>query len=261
MDRIDLGILRLLQQRTSLSRRIGDAKRRHRAVIYVPERERELLRRVARLGRGRPSSRAVTAIFREILSSSRAEQKQPPIGLLRDAAPTIRAAARGHFGACDEFRAVPAWPELARGLARGSLAVALLTGGDLLKILASPAGRRRFVAGMRVTGELSSGGSDAPLKERIFVVAPRGPGSTGKGDRLLILIECKPAANALKRQPMPERPFHLEQAARPSGGAGTLARLVFARPVTPLQAATLLEKAGAASSVLGLYQGSEEYGG
>ena len=43
VDRIDLKILKLLQQRTKLSGQIGKMKRRHGAVIYVPERERELI--------------------------------------------------------------------------------------------------------------------------------------------------------------------------------------------------------------------------
>src|SRR5271156_1525293 len=81
VDRIDLKILQLLQQRTKLSGQIGETKRRHREVIYVPERERELLARVVRLSRGKLPSRAVTAIYREILSGSRAAQGQAAIGL------------------------------------------------------------------------------------------------------------------------------------------------------------------------------------
>ncbi len=40
VDRIDLKMLQLLQQRIKLSGQIGRMKRRHGAVIYVPERER-----------------------------------------------------------------------------------------------------------------------------------------------------------------------------------------------------------------------------
>ena len=83
VDRIDLKMLQLLQQRTKLSGRIGRMKHRHGAVIYVPERERELVARLIRLSKGRLSARAVAALYREILSSSRAAQGQAPIGLLR----------------------------------------------------------------------------------------------------------------------------------------------------------------------------------
>src|SRR5260221_14416347 len=79
VDRTDLKILRLLQQRTKLSQRIGAMKRRHRADIYVPEREREPLARVSRLSRGKLPPAAAAAIYREILSSSGAPQGPAPI--------------------------------------------------------------------------------------------------------------------------------------------------------------------------------------
>jgi chorismate mutase len=262
VDRIDRQILRLLRQRTSLSRRIGEAKRRHRAVIYVPERERELLRRVARLSRGGPSPRAVVAIFREILSSSRAEQGQAAIGLLRSSSDAILPAARWCFGACDEFRPVQAWPGLVRGLENGSLALVLLTGRDLQELLQKPAHRRDFPRKWQVAGDLpGSAKPNAPLKERIFIVIPRGPSAPQAGNRLLILIECKTAANALKRRSMPEYPFQAETAAPLRGQRLALAQLAFAKPVSAIQAGQSLKDAGIAGSILGLYPGSEDYGG
>src|SRR5258708_986279 len=69
VDRIDRKILQLLQQRTKLSSGIGGAKRRGGAVVYVPERERELLARAIRLRKGKLPARVVAAVYREILSS------------------------------------------------------------------------------------------------------------------------------------------------------------------------------------------------
>src|SRR5471030_1201566 len=89
VDRIDLKMLRLLQQRTKLSGQIGKMKRRHGAVIYVPERERELVTRLTRLNKGQLPPRAIAALYREIMSSSRAAQGQTPIGLLQASAPVV----------------------------------------------------------------------------------------------------------------------------------------------------------------------------
>src|SRR5450432_3766220 len=69
VDRIDLKMLRLLQQRTKLSGQIGQMKRRHGAVVYVPERERELVARLTRLSQGLPPARTIAALYREIMSS------------------------------------------------------------------------------------------------------------------------------------------------------------------------------------------------
>src|SRR5271163_3903271 len=101
VDQIDLKMLRLLQQRTKLSGQIGQMKRRHGAVVYVPERERELVARLTRLGKGLPPARAVAAIYREIMSSSRAAQGQEPIGVLRASVPVVLPASMACFGACD----------------------------------------------------------------------------------------------------------------------------------------------------------------
>src|SRR5882724_9106729 len=133
VDRIDLKMLKLLQQRTKLSGRIGEAKRQHRAVVYAPERERELVAHLTRLSRGNPSARAVAAIYREIMSSSRATQGQAPIGLLRASSSAVIPPGRWCFGACDEFAPQKSWKEVARGLDSGALALALLTGEDLVR--------------------------------------------------------------------------------------------------------------------------------
>src|SRR5271156_3807924 len=115
VDRIDLKMLRLLQQRTKLSGQIGQMKRRHGAVIYVPERERELVARLTRLSKGVPQPRAVAALYREIMSSSRAAQGQAPIGLLRASASHVLPASRACFGACDQFSPQKTWTELVKG--------------------------------------------------------------------------------------------------------------------------------------------------
>src|SRR5476649_1952975 len=130
VDRIDLKMLQLLQQRTKLSGQIGKMKRRHGAVIYVPERERELVARLARLSKGLPPARAVAALYREIMSSSRAAQGQTPIGVLRASAPLVLPASRACFGACDQFSPKKTWAELVKGLDSGALSLALLTGED-----------------------------------------------------------------------------------------------------------------------------------
>jgi len=269
VDRIDLQILKLLQQRTKLSRRIGDTKRRHGAVIYVPERERELLRRVARRTRGKLPARGAIAIYREILSSSRAAQAQPAIGLLRSSAPAVLPAARWCFGACDEFRSLPTWGKLADGLVQGSLVLALLTGADLLRLLQIPSVRKQFLESLTVIGDFSSSTEmEVPLEQRIFSVTLRGEGTPARADRVLILIECKSTVNAVKSwfNFMPERSHHVEQAVLRSGGGArpafaTLVHLSLAKPLRIAKVTGPLQAAGVPFAVLGLYHGIEDYAG
>ncbi len=263
MDLIDRKILRLLQQRTEISRRIGETKRRHGAPVYVPEREREVLRRVARLSRGKLAPQAARAIFREILSSSRAEQRQPPIGLLRARCDAVLPAIRWCFGASDRFEARPSWRGLAKGLEDGSLVVALVSGADLVQILAKPAGRADFRDDFFIAGELPpAAGAKPGFAKRLFIVMPRGPGTAGSGDRLLFLIECKSPGDKVERwfESMSAPSFDVEKVTLAKAGPSRhlLAR-VTGRAVGPT--AKFLSSAGVPFALVGVYQAIEDDAG
>jgi chorismate mutase len=264
VDKIDRKILRLLQQRIKLSRRIGAVKRRHGAPVYVPEREREVLRKVALLSRGQLSPRAARAIFREILSSSRAEQRQPPIGLLRASADAILPTARWCFGACDEFELHPAWCDLAKGLADGSLVVALVAGADLAKILATGAKRHDFPLDYFVVGELPpADGAKPGLMDRVFIVMPKLPEiESGSGDNLLFLIECKSPGDKVKRwfESMTASSFYFEKATVAQNGRSRHVLVhVAGRNIGP--AVDLAQSGGLSFSIVGIYKASEDYAG
>jgi chorismate mutase len=265
VDRIDLKMLQLLQQRTKLSGQIGKMKRRHGAVIYVPERERELVARLTRLSKGQPSPRAVAALYREILSSSRAAQGQAPIGLLRASAPLVLPASRACFGACDQFSPKKTWAELVKGLNTGALSLALLTGDDLVNALQTQQRRSEFFRRLTVAGDFSPVfDAKATLAQRIFIVTPRGNGAALKANRILILIECKSTLNAVKSllRSMPNFSLHAEQLTR---RATALVRLTLARPVDGIHTTSHLlsacKSAGIPVSILGIYPGTEDYGG
>jgi chorismate mutase len=262
VDRIDLEILKLLQQRTKLSRRIGETKRRHGAIVYVPERERELLQRVERLSRGKLPPRSVAAIYREILSSSRAAQGQDAIGLLRAGAAEMLAPARECLGTCSEFVALKSWPELTGALRRGSLTLALLSGTDLGRILRGSRWRDDFIERHSVVGDFTGRGRG--LAHRIFIVTPRVKDVFAEATRVLILIECKSTANAVKSwiKSMPERSIEEEVLGTYRGVASSvLLRLSAARPVKVASIVDGLRKAGISFSLLGSYGGSEDHGG
>ncbi len=266
MDQIDQRLLRLLQQRTRLSGEIGRTKRRHGAEIYVPDRERELLARMAKRADGKLPAGAVGAIFREILSSSRAAQGQAPIGVVdrypagakprhvlswrRDDVASILRAARSHFGACDRFVTVPDWRELARRLRAGKLAIGLLTFDDLIVALLDP-----YAGGLDVIGDFLPSDGRPGLASLLFIVKPAQPGPTG--NRALILIECKPTANAVKSlvTAMPRAPKLVELAPLPGRARACLAALTFAEPITREVVA------GLGGTILGIYPASESYGG
>ena len=268
VDRIDLKMLRLLQQRTKLSGQIGQMKRRHGGVIYVPERERELVARLTGLSKGQPPARAIAALYREIMSGSRAAQGQAPIGLLSASAAHVLPASTASFGACDRFTSMKSWSELARGLKSGELSLGLLTGQDFGKVVTSRRWRREFQDQFVVIGDFTPVlEPDAPLGRRIFIVMPRAVGSAAKANRILILIECKSTPNAIKSllYSMPDnvQSLHAEPLSRTESLA--LVRLAPGRMMDGTRTTRVLLEAGQTAgvpiSILGIYPGTEDHGG
>jgi chorismate mutase/prephenate dehydratase len=98
IDRIDAQVLNLLNRRASLAMRIGHLKSRDRASVYVPSRERQVLARLAELNKGPLSTDAVRAIYREIISASRALEEPLRVAYFGPEASYTHLAAREQFG-------------------------------------------------------------------------------------------------------------------------------------------------------------------
>jgi chorismate mutase len=267
VDRIDLKILQLLQQRIKLSTRIGQVKRRHGAAIYVPQREGELRARITKHSHGKLPPQAIDAIYREIMSNSRAVQGQAPIGLLSASAHLIKAPARWHFGACDKFVSKKTWSELATGIKAGSLTLGLLTGQDLGVILKSAKPRQHFLTHFEVVCDFAPGlEMDVPLAQRILVVMARNQGVMGAINRALILIECKSTLNAVKKlaNSMSNRSLSVEELPLRKSSS-ILARLTLPQRVDAGRFSERLQAAGKSLvmqiTTLGVYPGTENYGG
>lgn len=112
IDQLDAQIVRLLNRRARLAQRIGQAKHNERAAVYVPSREHEVMARLADLNGGPLSTRAVQAVYREIISASRALEQLPRIAYLGPAASYTHMAAREQFGAQAECVPVATIPEV-----------------------------------------------------------------------------------------------------------------------------------------------------
>ena len=67
IDRIDEEILARLAERARCAQRVGEIKRG--VMYYRPEREAQVLRRLAELNPGPLSADAVKTIFREVMSA------------------------------------------------------------------------------------------------------------------------------------------------------------------------------------------------
>lgn len=103
IDRIDEGILKLLNERVKLAIEIGKIKSKKKEDVFVPLREKEIISNLKNLNKGPITGEALSDIFREILNVSRAIQKKIKVSYFGPAATFTHLAALKIFGRCVEY--------------------------------------------------------------------------------------------------------------------------------------------------------------
>jgi chorismate mutase / prephenate dehydratase len=96
IDAIDAEVLNLVNERAKLAREIGGLK--EDGVIYRPERESQILRRLQSQNAGPLSDDAVSNIFRAVMSNCRALEKEISIAFLGPLGTYSEEAALKQFG-------------------------------------------------------------------------------------------------------------------------------------------------------------------
>lgn len=103
IDEVDEKIVRLLDQRARLARRIGEIKQENGLEAYAPARERAVLDRVTSLGAGDFPMRGLQAVFREIISGSISLEARLKVAYLGPESTFTHEAALRSFGASVEL--------------------------------------------------------------------------------------------------------------------------------------------------------------
>jgi chorismate mutase/prephenate dehydratase len=102
IDSIDAQILDLLSQRGRVAQQVGHVKAETDAPVFRPEREAQVLRRVAERNPGPLKDQDVQTIFREIMSSCRALEKRVTVAYLGPAGTFSEQAVYQQFGSAVE---------------------------------------------------------------------------------------------------------------------------------------------------------------
>ena len=100
IDRLDDELVRLLNRRAALAQQAGHAK--NGAAAYRPEREAQILKRVAEASAGPLSGARMAAVFREVISACRALEEPIRVTYLGPEGTFSEQAVRKHFGAAVE---------------------------------------------------------------------------------------------------------------------------------------------------------------
>ena len=119
IDAVDAEIVRLLDERARLARRVGEVKLAKGIEAYVPSRERKVLDRVTALGRGDFPEHGLEAVFREIISCSISLEAPLRIAYFGPEATFTHEAARRAFGASVDLEPYATVPEVFAVVERG----------------------------------------------------------------------------------------------------------------------------------------------
>lgn len=106
IDLLDNEMLRVLNSRMEVVRRVGEIKHETKGAIYRPEREREIIERLTRLSdanKGILTKEAIEAIFLEIFAVARNLELPEKVAYLGPEGSFTHQAAESRFGAMSEY--------------------------------------------------------------------------------------------------------------------------------------------------------------
>jgi len=106
IDRLDKEILAKLNERAELARELGEIKGRSGTAAYDADRERQVLAKLLKQNRGPLSDDCVQAVFRELISGSRALQAPLKVAFLGPQYSYSHLAAIKRFGHSAELAPV-----------------------------------------------------------------------------------------------------------------------------------------------------------
>lgn len=144
LDTIDTELVDLLCRRAAISRAVGAAKQGKIDSVFRPQREVALLDRVAALGYPHIPHNYVRAVYREILSASRATQQQEHVACQGRAGSPAHLVALHIFGSQPTYTHTGPCPKALAQLASGACHAAVvpapnpstLAGAQFIKALA-----------------------------------------------------------------------------------------------------------------------------
>ena len=119
IDQIDEQVVRLLNKRVRAAAEIGKIKHEMGVDPYDPSREEQVFEKIEGLNEGSVPHDSLRAIYREVISSSIALEKDLTIGYLGPEATFTHQAAMLNFGSALSYRSLPDIPDVFQAVEKG----------------------------------------------------------------------------------------------------------------------------------------------
>lgn len=121
IDELDLKLVELLNQRVKLAQEVGRTKGFSNQVIFVPEREREILARLTQANQGPLTPDQLSSVFREIISAARAAEQPLKVAYWGPEGSFSNQAALKAFGQSSVAVPVPSIEDVFLEVQKGSV--------------------------------------------------------------------------------------------------------------------------------------------
>ncbi|MEC8043912.1 MAG: prephenate dehydratase [Verrucomicrobiota bacterium] len=119
IDQIDEQVVNLLNKRVRAAAEIGKIKHEMGVDPYDPSREEQVFEKIEGLNEGSIPHDSLRAIYREVISSSIALEKDLTIGFLGPEATFTHQAAMLNFGSALSYRSLPDIPDVFQAVEKG----------------------------------------------------------------------------------------------------------------------------------------------
>jgi chorismate mutase/prephenate dehydratase len=106
IDDIDAKLVELLNQRAGVVIEVGKLKRQASAPVYAPDREKEVLEKIAKHNKGPLPNKCLSAIWRELMSGSFTLERPLRVGYLGPAGSFSHTAAICKFGTSVDYEPI-----------------------------------------------------------------------------------------------------------------------------------------------------------
>ena len=120
IDAIDTQLIALLNQRAAVALEVGEVKKHYNAPVFRPERELQVIARLQQMSEGPLADEHIGAIWREIMSASRALEKTQTVAFLGPVGTYSEQAMFEYFGQSVEGLACASIDEVFRSVEAGA---------------------------------------------------------------------------------------------------------------------------------------------
>ncbi|MCG2712863.1 MAG: prephenate dehydratase [Candidatus Omnitrophica bacterium] len=103
IDELDVKLVSTLNKRTKIAIKIGRIKDKLKKNVYSPEREQQIYNKLKKINNGPLDDKALTAVYREIMSGTIMLQRPMKVAYLGPEATFTHLASRKKFGAQVEY--------------------------------------------------------------------------------------------------------------------------------------------------------------